>query len=430
MNELARQLGYRKNNFACNLRQKSSFTIGVIIHEPDSQFITSVLNGIEEVIAESDYNMIIGHSDEKWAREISNAHNLYNKRVDGLIASLAYDTEDLFHYDAFLQKGTPIVFFDRVKKDGPGIKIIIDNEQAGYDATMHLIEQGCKQIMHVTGNLSKNVYYDRLKGYQAALSQNHLPFESDMLVINDLSEEAGVEVAQKILAMENKPDGIFITRDICAAVCMQRLREGGVNVPGDIAIVGFNDDVISRMVEPKLTTIQYNGKEMGMVAAKSLWEQLNNNSTGISDYVTILRHKLIEPGELKVIAYKNGKRWAEQIVCTTDNAAQLVINADRNVVNADGEDLSFITVKVTDKNGIMVPDANNKISFTIEGPGEIVATDNGDPANLESFSSKQREAYFGLVLAIVRSEKGKPGTIKISASSDGLNMATVEIKSQ
>jgi beta-galactosidase len=137
-----------------------------------------------------------------------------------------------------------------------------------------------------------------------------------------------------------------------------------------------------------------------------------------------------EPGELKVIAYKNGKRWAEQMVHTTDNAAQLVITADRNVINADGEDLSFITVRITDKNGLMVPDASNKVSFTIEGPGELVATDNGDPANLVSFASKEREAYFGLVLAIVRSQKGKPGTIKINASSEGLKMAAVEIKSK
>ena len=191
VNELAKQLGYRKNNFASNLRHKFSNTIGVIIHKLDSQFITSVLSGIEQVIAESNYHIAISHSDEKWARETTNAHNLYNKRVDGLIASLACDTEDLFHYDAFLQKGTPIVFFDRVEKTGPGIKVVIDNEQAGYDATMHLIEQGCRQIMHVTGNLTKNVYYDRLKGYKAALSQSHLTFEPDRLVINDLSEEAG-----------------------------------------------------------------------------------------------------------------------------------------------------------------------------------------------------------------------------------------------
>jgi beta-galactosidase len=137
-----------------------------------------------------------------------------------------------------------------------------------------------------------------------------------------------------------------------------------------------------------------------------------------------------EPGELKVIAYKNEKRWAAEIIKTTGNANQLVISADRNVINADGTDLSFITVKVTDKNGLMIPDAGNKVTFSIEGPGEIVATDNGDPANLVAFSSKEREAYFGLVLAIVRSEKGKPGVIKLKASSFSLKMATVEIKSK
>ena len=293
VNDLAKQLGYRKNNFASNLKHKYSYTIGIVIHNLHSQFITSVLSGIEEVIAESKYNIIIGHSDEKWSKETSNAHNLFHKRVDGLIASLANDTEDLVHYDAFLQKGTPIVFFDRVKIDGPGIKIVIDNQQAGYDATMHLIQQGCKQIMHVTGNLTKNVYYDRLKGYKAALSQNHLPFKSDMVIVNDLSDKSGVEVAEKILEMKNKPDGVFITRDLCAAFCMSRLREGGVNVPGDIAMVGFNDDTISRMVAPKLTTIQYDGREMGKVAAKSLLEQVSNNSNGISDYVMVLPHKLI-----------------------------------------------------------------------------------------------------------------------------------------
>ncbi|HEY6504999.1 MAG TPA: beta-galactosidase, partial [Chitinophagaceae bacterium] len=88
----------------------------------------------------------------------------------------------------------------------------------------------------------------------------------------------------------------------------------------------------------------------------------------------------------------------------------------------------FITASVADKNGVIVPDANNKVSFSIEGPGEIVATDNGDPANLVSFASKDREAYFGLVLVIVRSEKGKPGVIRITASSPGLKTGTVEIK--
>jgi beta-galactosidase len=134
------------------------------------------------------------------------------------------------------------------------------------------------------------------------------------------------------------------------------------------------------------------------------------------------------PGELKVIVYKNGKPWAEQIVQTTGNAAQLSLSADRNVINADGDDLSFITVMVADTNGLMVPDANNKVIFTLEGPGEIVATDNGDPASLVSFASTEREVYSGMALVIVRAGRGKPGIIKVHASSPGLKTATVEIK--
>ncbi len=136
-----------------------------------------------------------------------------------------------------------------------------------------------------------------------------------------------------------------------------------------------------------------------------------------------------EPGELKVIAYKNGKQWTEQTVQTAGVATQLMLIADRSVINADGEDLSFITVKVADKNRRTVPDANNKITFSIDGPGEIAATDNGDPADLVSFASKEREAFSGLALVIIRSKKSKAGVIKITASSQGLIPATVEIKS-
>jgi beta-galactosidase len=157
---------------------------------------------------------------------------------------------------------------------------------------------------------------------------------------------------------------------------------------------------------------------------------LGKKKKGVYEYRLRWDDVKYEPGELKVIAYKNGKRWAAEIIKTAGSSAQLLISADRNVINADGTDLSFITVKVADKNGLMVPDASNNVTFSIEGPGEIVATDNGDPANLVSFASKEREAYFGLVLVIVRSEKGKPGSIKINASSPGLKTANVELKSK
>lgn len=135
-----------------------------------------------------------------------------------------------------------------------------------------------------------------------------------------------------------------------------------------------------------------------------------------------------EAGELKAIAYKNGKRWADQTLRTTGAAGQLQLKADRNNINADGESLSFITVTIADKNGSRVATANNKVKFSIEGPGEILATDNGDPASLVSFASKEREAYFGLLLVIVRSAKGKKGTIRITATSEGIKGAVTIIK--
>jgi beta-galactosidase len=127
-----------------------------------------------------------------------------------------------------------------------------------------------------------------------------------------------------------------------------------------------------------------------------------------------------EPGELKVVAYKHGKKWAEDIVKTTGDAQKLKMLTDRPVINADGKDLSFITVRVADKNGVTVPNANNPLKFSIEGPGEIVATDNGDASNLVAFPSHERDAFNGLCLVIVRAKPGQRGTIKLKAVSPQL----------
>jgi beta-galactosidase len=162
---------------------------------------------------------------------------------------------------------------------------------------------------------------------------------------------------------------------------------------------------------------------------------LNNRSIGKKKkgaYEYRLRWDSVkyEPGILKVIAYRNGKVWAENTVKTTGEPASLMAFADRNEITADGKDLSFITIQVTDKDGLVVPVANHSIQFSIEGPGEIVATDNGDPSSLVSFRSLEREAFNGLALVIVRSLNGEKGTIKVSARSDGLAISVVEIESK
>ncbi|MEN9571495.1 MAG: hypothetical protein RL172_2726 [Bacteroidota bacterium] len=137
-----------------------------------------------------------------------------------------------------------------------------------------------------------------------------------------------------------------------------------------------------------------------------------------------------EPGELKVVSYKNGKIWAEQTVHTTDTAAQLYLTADRTPIQADGKDLCFVTIRVADKNGLTVPVANNSIRVTVAGVGELVATDNGNPADMVSFGSHKRDAYFGLALAIIRSKVGKAGVIKVTVESPGLSPAVLELYSK
>ncbi len=137
-----------------------------------------------------------------------------------------------------------------------------------------------------------------------------------------------------------------------------------------------------------------------------------------------------KPGELKVVAYKDGKKWAEDVVVTTNEPVRLEALTDRETIYADGKDLSFVTVKVTDKNGLTVPDANNQITFSIEGPGEIVATDNGDPCDFTPFPAHERKAYSGMALVIIRSKAGKPGSVVITAQSPGLRETQVVIKCQ
>lgn len=291
--DMAREMGYRSNSFASNLRMQKTHTIGIIVHELRSQFISSVLAGIEKVTTEAGYDLIIGHSSEMYRKEVANVHNLFHKRVDGLIASLAFDTRDMDHFDPFVQKGLPIVFFDRVEDFTYGTRVIIDNTKAGYEATAHLAAQGCRRIAHITANLGRNVYAGRLKGYQQALSDYGLAYDPDLVLVNDLSEVSAIRTARQVLAMDNRIDGAFITNDFFAAIFLQALKEGGVRIPEDIAIVGFNNDAIARVTQPKLTTINYPGEEMGEQAARSLLEQMAGLSSARTTDTIIIRSELI-----------------------------------------------------------------------------------------------------------------------------------------
>ena len=289
----AEEMGYRSNLFASNLRRQRTNTIGVIVPRLDSSFMSTVLAGMEKVANESNYNLIISQSLESFRKEIANAKTMFDSRVDGLLVSLASDTDNLDHFNTFFKKGIPMILFDRVMTQKNCTNIVIDNLKAGYDATHHLIEQGCRRIMHVTGSTKRNVYADRLKGYKLALLEHGLSDGEELIRVTNLTRQDGLDVADYIKCMASPPDGLFVSSDFCAVSCMGALQQHGFSIPNDIAVVGFNDDPVALVINPNLTTIHYPGQEMGEIAAQSLINHLNGLLRLSATNTILLNYELI-----------------------------------------------------------------------------------------------------------------------------------------
>ncbi len=291
--ELAHKKGYRPNTVAHNLRKQKTNTIGMIVPRLDSYFISTVLAGIETVLNPAGYHLIISQSFENSEKEIVNAMTMFNNRVDALIVSLAADTTEISHFEPFMEKGVPVFFFDRVCKQDICQKFVLDNYQAGYEMTKHLIEQQSRKIVHITGNLTKNVYNDRMNGYRQAIEDHGISFNPAYLITNNLSLKAGIEAAEQIILMKPLPDAIFAANDLCASACMAALKEKGVKIPDDIIIGGFNNDPVSRLVEPRLTTVNYPGDTMGKIIASKLIDKLQGKLPADFPVTQIIKSELV-----------------------------------------------------------------------------------------------------------------------------------------
>jgi len=305
---MAEEMNYRSNSFARNLRNAKTETIGVIVPRLNSSFMSSVIAGIENVVNSAGYNLIISQSSEDVKKEIASAKTMFNNRVDGLLVSLAFDTADLSHFDIFPKKNIPVIFFDRVIDNPHYTNILIENRKAAKQATEHLISQGCKRIVHITAASKLNVYEERLNGYKEALAAHKIKFDKKNVITGNLSLEAGEAAAKLILKMKPLPDGIFVANDNCAVGCMLALKQAGIRIPDDIAFVGFNNDPVSKVVEPNLTTINYPGYEMGEVAAQTLINHLTGTSTIHATNTIILRWEFLVRGS----SQKNKKQSQKQ----------------------------------------------------------------------------------------------------------------------
>ncbi|WP_373516764.1 LacI family DNA-binding transcriptional regulator [Pricia sp.] len=290
----AHELGYTRNMLASNLRRNRSNTIGVIVPRISRYFFSSTIAGIEEMAYKAGYNVIICQSLEEVDRERKILRNLMANRVDGILISVSMETHDNSHLTACFENGTPLVFFDRhvagMKQTG---KVLIDDVQGGFDATEHLILQGCKKIVQFTAPMDVEIYKNRHEGYRSALKKHNVPYDENLVFVSKLLEEDGYRLAGKIVEEFDDVDGIFSTNDLAAIGAMKYLKSVGRKIPEDIAIAGFSNEPTSAVIEPSLTTVDQSGTEIGRLACNLLLDYFENGNTLVNDRTIMLPPKLI-----------------------------------------------------------------------------------------------------------------------------------------
>ncbi|MGD9994423.1 MAG: LacI family DNA-binding transcriptional regulator [Salinivirgaceae bacterium] len=302
--QFANENNYQSNTFAANLRQKETHTIGVIVPKIDSKFVSTCLAGAEKVASEKGYNLLISQSLEDLKREVSIAKTFFRKRVDGIMVSLTAHTCDISHFAPFISKGIPVVFFDRTPEHTDSASFIIDNYDAAYKASQHLLSQGCKCLIHLTLDAESQVYQQRKSGFVQALRDAQSTNCGETLYLKNLDLEAGKEIAALIAQKNPRPDGIFAANDQTAVGCMLAFRQMGIRVPDDIAIVGFNNDLVCEIVNPGLTSINYPAFDLGAMAANQLIEHILGNSNLNTTNKTVLKSDII----VRASSLKNKKQ--------------------------------------------------------------------------------------------------------------------------
>lgn len=269
----AEELGYRPNSHAAGLRNNQSKTIGILVTHINRPFVSSLISGIEQAARKSGYNVLISQSNDSYKDELANATTLLHSRICGLIVTLAMETINTDHFKQFAERGIPIVFVDRVPTIFNSYKVIIDNYTAAYRATQHLIDQGCKRIAHFAGSPHVNVYSLRRNGYIDALKQNGLPVETHLIMdLKTLSSDEGRLATEKLLQLKNPPDGIFSSNDTAAISAIMYLKERNIKIPDDIAVIGFNNDPVSSIIEPALSTVSHPASKMGELSFQRILE--------------------------------------------------------------------------------------------------------------------------------------------------------------
>jgi LacI family transcriptional regulator len=275
--ELADKLNYRPNAVALSLRKSKSFTIGVIIPEVVHFFFSTVISGVEEVAFANGYNVILCQTNEKLSREQSSIETMLSNQIDGFLVSFSRETTDFLHFKKLLDLEFPIVFFDRLPDLQNTVNVTVNDYQGAFDAVNHLVSQGFRKIVHLSGPQNLNISKKRKEGYIDAL--RNAGIEPDLNWIIECpygTEKESFDITSELFKNpKNRPDAIFAHHDIVAAGAMMALKNMGLKIPDEVGIVGYSNWQFSSMIDPPLSTVSQPGFKIGEESTKLLLEMIN-----------------------------------------------------------------------------------------------------------------------------------------------------------
>ena len=263
----AEKVNFTPNSFAAYLRTHESKTVGIVIPRLNHFFFSSILRGIITEAEKHEYMTFILCSDESYELEKTQIQRLLNKNVDGIFLSIADKTHDLTHIQNIMDKDTNLVIFDKYSKLTPCSSVVIDDRKAAYTAVEHLIKKGKKRIAHFRGPLLPQNSIDRFLGYRRALEENGIEYDKDLVFIcNEINDSEGYDHMQQILDQKMDVDAIFAVADLPAVGAIKCLIENKIQIPEEIAVMGFSNWLISSLITPSLSTIDQPGELMGRKA--------------------------------------------------------------------------------------------------------------------------------------------------------------------
>ena len=298
--EVAKNLNYQPNHLASALRSGKSYLVGVIVPRTNSSFFSSVIQNIEEVLNKEGYNIIITQSNESYKKECKNIDTLLFTQVDGIIASMANETINLDYYEKVKSRGIPLILFDRGENDLNVDYVGIDDYASSHLIVKHLVKQGCKRIAHIGGFRHTRIFNNRIRGYKDALKKYNLPLDEELLIESSLTLEDGRTKMEQLLSLKNRPDALYVAGDYAALGAQQVLNDQKINMPNEIALVGFGNEPFTSMVSPSISSVNQHSEEIGKLAAETFLSYVKKEEVEQSLNKIILNAELIVRDSSKV----------------------------------------------------------------------------------------------------------------------------------